>query len=200
MPMSIAGGPDIPRLALTGPDVSVLNYVVRSATPPLGLQPSVRRTIETIDRNLALSQVRTLQDILDAASSQMAFTMVLIAVAAVVSLLLGIVGIYGVTSYIVSHRTAEIGVRLALGAAPESVARMIVRQSSLVALAGITIGLAAAFAGGQLIESLLFGVSPRDPMVFGATTLALFGVGLLACWLPARRAARLSPVLALRAE
>ncbi len=130
----------------------------------------------------------------------MAFTMVLIAVAAVVSLLLGVVGIYGVTSYIVSQRTAEIGVRLALGAAPESVANMIVRQSSLVALAGIAIGLAAALAGGQLIESLLFGVSPRDPMVFGATTLALFGVGLLACWLPARRAARLSPVLALRTE
>jgi putative ABC transport system permease protein len=110
-------------------------------------------------------------------------------------------------------RQREVAVRRALGAgrlgiartslpraAPESVARMIVRQSSLVALAGITIGLAAAFAGGQLIESLLFGVSPRDPMAFGVTTLALFGVGLLACWLPARRAARLSPVLALRME
>ena len=90
--------------------------------------------------------------------------------------------------------------RLALGAEPGSVARMIVRQGGLVALAGIVVGLGTAFAGSRLIESLLYGVSPRDPGVFAATTLILLGVALLACWLPARRAARLSPLEALRTD
>ena len=101
-------------------------------------------------------------------------------------------------SYIVSQRTGEIGVRLALGADPAGVAGAIVRQGGLVALAGLAAGVAAALAGGRAIESLLFGVSPRDPAVFAATTIALLIVALLACWLPARRAARLSPVDALR--
>src|SRR2546423_823982 len=91
-------------------------------------------------------------------------------------------------SYIVMRRTGEIGVRLALGAESGSVARMIVRQGSIVALAGITVGLAAAFAGGRLIESLLYGISPRDPGVFAGMTTVL-SVALLACWLPGRRAA-----------
>ena len=177
-----------------------MSYVVRSATPPLGLLPSVRRAIDAIDRNLALADVRTLQDTLDRASAQMAFTMVLLAIAAGVALMLGVIGIYGVMSYIVSQRTGEIGVRLALGAEPGSVAGMIVRQGGVVALAGIAVGLAAAFAGSRLIESLLYDVSPRDPGVFAATTLILLGVALLACWLPARRAARLSPLEALRVE
>jgi ABC-type antimicrobial peptide transport system permease subunit len=177
-----------------------MGFIVRTATPPLGLVPSVRRAIDAIDKNLALAQVRTLEDTLDRASSQMAFTMVLLAIAAGVALLLGVIGIYGVMSYIVTQRTGEIGVRLALGADPRSVARMIVRQGGVVALAGVTIGLAAALAGSRLIESLLYGVSPRDPGVFGVTTLLLLGVALLACWLPARRAARLSPLEALRTE
>jgi ABC-type antimicrobial peptide transport system permease subunit len=160
----------------------------------------VRRAISSVDANLALAQVRTLQDTLDRASAQMAFTMVLLAVAALVALLLGIIGIYGVMSYIVSQRTGEIGVRLALGAEPRRVAGMIVREGGFVALAGITVGLAAAWAGGRFISSLLYGVSPQDPAVFIATTLTLLGIALLACWLPARRAAGLSPVEALRTE
>ena len=144
--------------------------------------------------------MRTLQDTLDRASAQMAFTMVLLVIAAGVALMLGVIGIYGVMSYIVSLRTGEIGVRLALGAEPGSVAGMIVRQGGVVVLAGVAVGLAAASAGGRLIESLLYDVSPRDPVVFAATTLTLMGVALLACWLPARRAARLSPLEALRME
>jgi ABC-type antimicrobial peptide transport system permease subunit len=103
-------------------------------------------------------------------------------------------------SYIVSQRTGEIGVRLALGADPGSVASMILRQGAGVALAGLAVGLATALAGGRLIASLLYGVSPRDPGVLAFTTLLLLGVALLACWLPARRAARLSPLEALRAD
>jgi ABC-type antimicrobial peptide transport system permease subunit len=162
--------------------------------------PTVRSAVGAIDPNLALAQVDSLQQILDRASVQMGFTMVLIAIAAAVALMLGMVGIYGVMSYVVSQRTGEIGVRLALGAEPRSIAGMIVRQGGAVALAGIAIGLATAFAGSRLIASLLYGVSPHDPGVFAATTITLLGVALLACWLPARRAARLSPLEALRTE
>jgi putative ABC transport system permease protein len=198
MPMSIAGGPDIP--ALVGPNVATMSYVVRSAPPPLGLVPAVRRAVDAIDASLAVAEVRTLQDILDRASAQMAFTMVLLAIAAASSLMLGVIGIYGVMSYVVSQRTGEIGVRLALGAEPGSVAGMIARQGGSVALAGITAGLAVAFAGGRLVEGLLYDVSPRDPVVFAAATLTLLAAALVACWLPARRAARLSPLDALRTE
>jgi putative ABC transport system permease protein len=200
MPMSIAGGPDIPRSTLAGPNITVMNYVVRSATSAAALLPSVRRAVDAVDPKLALAQVRTLQNILDGASAQMAFTMALIVIAAAVGLLLGVVGIYGAMSYIVTQRTGEIGIRLALGAEPESVVRMIVRQGGIVALSGVTVGLAAAVSGGRLIESLLYGVSPRDPNVFAGMTVLLLGVVLLACWLPARRAARFSPLDALRTE
>src|SRR2546425_2086918 len=200
MPMSIAGGPDYPVSSLVGPNISVMSYVVRSTTSLSGLMPSVRRAIGTVDPQLALAQVRTLQDMLDRASAQMAFTMVLLAIAAGVALTLGVIGIYGVMSYVVTQRTGEIGVRLALGAEPASVARMGVRQGGLVAPAGIAIGLATALAGSRLIESLLYGVSSRDPGVFATTTVTLLAVALLACWLPARRAARLNPLDALRTD
>jgi putative ABC transport system permease protein len=200
MPMSMAGGPDIPAQALIGPNVNTMSYVVRSATPPSNLVTAVSNAVREIDGNLALAQVRSLQSILDAASETVAFTMALIAIAAAVALLLGVIGIYGAMSYIVSQRTGEIGVRLALGAEPSSVAGMIVRQGGVVALAGIVIGVGAAWAGSRFIASLLYGVSPRDPGVFVTTTLMLLGAALLACWLPARRAARLSPVEALRTE
>ena len=199
MPMSIAGGPDIPDSTLTGPNIAVMHYVVRSATPA-SLLPSVRRAVDAVDPKLPLAQVRALQSILDGASAQMAFTMALIVIAAGVALVLGVIGIYGAMSYIVSQRTGEIGIRLALGAEPGTVARMIVRQGSVVAAVGIAVGLAAAAAGSRLIQSLLYGVSPRDPVVFGGVTALLVAVILLACWLPARRAARLSPLTALRAQ
>ena len=199
-PMSIAGGPDIPREALMGPDVTGMAYVVRSTVPTASLISAVRRAVDEVDPNLAIAQVRMLQDIVDRASDQTSFTMVLLAIAATVALLLGAIGIYGVISYIVAQRTGEIGVRLAMGAEPRSVARMILRQGGLVTVAGILFGLIAALAGSQLIRSLLFGVSPRDPMVFALTTIGLLVIALLACWLPARRASRLSPLQALRTE
>ncbi len=157
MPMSIAGGPGALRSALIGPDVSFTSFAVRTATPPLDLLPTVRGVISSTDPDLALSQPRTLQETLDRASAQMAFTMVLLAIAAGVALVLGVIGTYGVMSYIVRLRTKEIGVRLALGASPRSVTQQIVRQGGLVAAGGIFAGLAAALAGGRLIESLLYG-------------------------------------------
>jgi ABC-type antimicrobial peptide transport system permease subunit len=175
-----------------------MSYVVRSRTPPLDLVPSVRRAIAEFDSNLALSQPRTLKDALDRSSAQMAFTMVLLAIAAGVALVLGVIGTYGVMAYIVRQRTGEIGVRLALGAAPPIVARQILRQGAAAATAGIFAGLVAALAGARLIESLLYDVSARDPGVYAAMSLTLFIVALGACWVPARRAARLNPVDILR--
>jgi putative ABC transport system permease protein len=182
------------------PRLDAMSYVMRTTVTPGALTEPVRRAIGEVDSNLAVGQVRTLQDILDRAAAQMAFTMVLLAIAAGVSLTLGVVGIYGAMSYIVTQRTGEIGVRLALGAEPGNVVWLIVRQGGIVALAGITVGLAAAFAGGRLIESLLYGVGPRDPGVLGGTTAVLVCVVLLACWLPARRAALLNPLDALRTD
>jgi putative ABC transport system permease protein len=199
MPMSIAA-PDTAKPSLAGPNVAVMNYVVRSTTTATGLLPAVRHVVDRVDATLALAQVRPLQEILDRASAQMAFTMALLAIAAIVALFLGVIGIYGVTSYLVTQRTGEIGVRVALGAEPHAVARMIVRQGGLVALGGLAVGIIAAFIGSRLIESLLYGVNARDPQVFAVTTAALFGIALVACWVPARRAARVDPMVALRAE
>ncbi len=200
MPMSIAGGPGIPQSLLVGPDVATMNFVVRTRSLPPGMIPSIRRALDDVDPELAIADARTLESILDRASAQMAFTMALVAIAGGITLILGLVGIYGVNSYIVSQRTGEIGVRLALGADPRAVSAMILAQGGRVVIAGAAVGLAAAAAGGRVIESVLYGVSPRDPRVFIATTVLLLGVALLACWIPARRASRLSPVEALRQE
>jgi len=177
-----------------------MSYAVRTWTPPSDLVAAVRAAIGEIDPNLALFEVRPLQDILGRAAAPTAFTMTLIIIAATVALLLGVIGIYGVMSYIVSQRTAEIGVRLALGANPAHVSGMIIRQGGTVAIAGVIAGLGLAYAGSRLMSSLLYGVSARDPAVFAATTVLLLTVALLACWLPARRGARLSPLEALRTE
>jgi predicted permease len=200
MPMSVTGRFDAPPWEYIGPRVGTMNYVVRAKAISPDLLPSIRRAVDAVDSKLALAQVSTLEERLGRSSAELVFNMALLTIAAAVALLLGLVGIYGVVSYIVSQRTSEIGVRLALGAAPRSVTAMIIRQSGWVTLAGIVIGLTATLATGRLIESLLFGVGPRDPVVLMATTVMLIVVAVLACWLPARRAARISPVQALRAN
>lgn len=201
MPMSIAGGPDYPVLSLVGPSVSVMNYVVRSSGRIMTSDLSaVQHAIASVDPTLAVAQVRTLQGIVDKASAQMAFTMVLLAIAAVIAVALGVIGIYGVMSYVVTLRTSEIGVRIALGAAPSFIRMMIVRQGGIVTAAGIAIGFVIALAASRILEPLLYRVSPRDPTVFATTVFLIIGISLLACWVPARRAARVNPIDALKAE
>ena len=196
LPMTVSRAEGLP----VAPDVGAMFFIVRAATDAASQLAPVRGAVKAVDGNLALSQVRTLQDLLDRSAAQAAFTMALLAIAAGVALILGVVGIYGVTSYIVAQRTSEIGVRLALGAAPRDVAAMIVRQGSSVAAAGTVAGLAGAAAVGRAMSSLLYGVSPHDPAVFAAVTVGVLCVAVAACWLPARRAARLNPLEALRAE
>jgi predicted permease len=200
MPMSIAGGPDIPDTALLGPSNGAMTYVVRARVSPATLTPAVERAVQSVDRSLAVAQVRTLQDIVDGASAQMAFTVALLVIAGIVALGIGVVGIYGVVAYAVSQRRREIGLRLALGATPGGVVAMIVRQGTIVALAGAAAGLVAALGMSRVLASLLFGVSPRDPVVFMTVGAILAIVAVVSCWLPARAAASVSPAEALSAE
>lgn len=182
------------------PGMGTVSFVARTTTPPLALVPAIRQAVTAIDADVALAQVTTLQAMVDRASAQMAFTMVLLTMAAAMSLVLGLIGIYGVTAFIVSQRTGEIGVRLALGAEPAGITRQIVMQGGVVSLAGIAIGLIAALGGSRWIASVLYGVSPRDPIVLLGMATLLLVMALIACWLPARRAAALSPTTALRAD
>ena len=128
------------------------------------------------------------------------FTMLLLAIAAAVALLLGAVGIYGVISYVVSQRTREIGARMALGAGRRDISRMVLREGLAITLLGIGIGIAGALAVTRLMLALLFSVSPTDPATFAAVPMLLAGVALLASWLPARRAASVEPLEAIRYE
>ena len=195
MPMSMAATGN--RI---GPSAALMNYVVRTSTPPLSIVTGVRDALQSVDRDLPLAQVTTLEAMVARASSRMTFTMVLLVIAALSAVTLGMIGIYGVTAYIVGQRTSEIGVRLALGAEPSGITSQIVTQGGMVTLAGIAVGLIAAFAGSRVIASVLYGVNPRDPVVFVLTGTVLLAIALFASWIPARRAARLNPTIALRAE
>jgi putative ABC transport system permease protein len=200
MPISVASGPDTPPGNRAGPDIMTLTYVVRAAGSATALVGSVRAAVGSVSGDLAIAQVRTLEETLDRASVQMAFTMALLAIAAIIALSLGLIGIYGVLSYIVGQRRNEIGIRLALGATPTTVVGMIVRQGGFVTLIGVAIGLAVVLAGTRLMNSLLYNVSPRDPVILSMTAAVVFVVALLACWGPAQRAARVNPTEALRAD
>jgi ABC-type antimicrobial peptide transport system permease subunit len=164
------------------------------------LLPAIRQAVWTQNRNLPIADIMTMDQAVRDSMARTSFAMVLLAIAAVVALLLGTVGIYGVISYVVTQRTRELGIRLALGAEGGAVAGMVLRQGAILAGVGLTVGLAAALGVTRLMEAMLFGVSSTDPLTFVLVPLALGGVALLASWLPARRAARTDPVEALRAE
>ncbi len=177
------------------------SLVVKTASAdPMALAPAVREAIWSLDRNLPVARVRSMAEVTAESTARTSFTMLLLVVAAAMALLLGAVGNYGVISYVVSQRTREIGVRMALGARQRDVARMVVRSGLFVALGGVAIGLAGALAVTRLMRALLFEVSPTDPATFGAVSALLVGIALLASYLPARRAAAVDPIEAIRCE
>jgi len=175
-------------------------YVLRTVVPPTSLIPVVRRAVADLDPSLPLAQVETLRDRIDRATAPTAFALTLIGLAAAIALLLGAVGVYAVVAYAVSQRTVEIGVRLALGARPADVLRLVMRQGGVVVGTGIAAGLVAAAALTRLMTGMLYGVHPFDPLSYVALTALMLGVAALALWFPARRAARLDPQEALRSN
>jgi predicted permease len=187
---------------LTGHDEIRRSFslVVRTRGRPESMADSIRREIWAIDSNLPVANIRTLDEILANATARTSFVMTLLGIAASVSLLLGFVGIYGVIAYVVSLRTREIGIRMALGARREDVSRMVMKQGMGVVLAGILLGLLGSTALTRLLQALLFEVSPLDPLTFAAVSLVMVAIGLIAIYLPARRAAAVDPAHSLRAE
>jgi putative ABC transport system permease protein len=178
-----------------------LRYAVRTSRPdPAALLPEVSDAVWSVNPNLPLSEILTLDAILANSMARTSFTLVMLGIAAGVALLLGIVGVYGVLSYLVTQRTREMGVRLALGARPADVRRMVVRQGAALGAAGVAMGLGAATGLTHLMSALLFGVRPVDSMSYGVLAAALMGVVLLASYVPARRAAGVNPTEVLRWE
>ena len=177
-----------------------LNVLARSATKPEAIRGMVRSSLNKIDSGLPILQPSTLDAIVTQSLGQQRLTMALLGVFAGIAVLLAIVGIYGAVAYTVEQRTGEIGVRMALGAQTADVLRLVVRQGMNPVLLGLVIGLAGTFAAGRLIAAQLYQISPHNPLLLGATSTLLALAALLACLIPARRASRVDPIIALRSE
>ncbi|WP_338868952.1 ABC transporter permease [Myxococcus stipitatus] len=175
-------------------------FAAHTELEPAALAASVRAAVASLDKDLPLSTLRTMEQRVEAATARPRFVSLLVAVFALLSLLLAGVGLSGVMAYTARQRTREIGIRMALGAAPSDVLRMVLGQGMRLALAGVVLGLFGAWALTRVLSSLLFDVSATDPIVFGSLALLVAGVALLATWLPAHRATRVDPQVALRSE
>jgi ABC-type antimicrobial peptide transport system permease subunit len=160
----------------------------------------VRRELRSIDPGLAVLKIGTMEEQLDAVLFQERFLAQLSAFFAALAVLLACIGLYGVMSYTVARRTSEIGIRMALGETPGGVLVMVLRESAVLVVAGIAIGLAATLAATRLISSMLFGIGAGDPLTIAGATLLMVAVAAVACFLPARRASRVDPMVALRCE
>jgi predicted permease len=176
------------------------DLVVRTEVAPLSLAATVRKTVWEVDKDQPVSDIRTMEDILSESMARQRFSMLLLGIFAAVALVLAAVGIYGVMSYSVAQRTREIGLRMALGAQRSDVLKLVVGEGLKLVLIGVVFGLIAAFILTRVMASLLFGVSATDPTTFVAISLVLISVAVLASYIPARRATRVDPMIALRYE
>jgi predicted permease len=176
------------------------NFAVRTTVAPLSLRDAVKREIAQMDPTLSLSEFSSMEEITARSVATQRFNMLLLGLFAGLGLLLAGVGIYGVVAYSVAQRTNEIGLRIALGAQAGDVVRLILKHGLALALAGVALGAAASFGLTRLMKGFLFGVGATDPLTFVAVALSLILVALVACWIPARRATKVDPMIALRYE
>ena len=177
-----------------------MNLVVRTSGDPLSLAPSLRAQVWASDRNIAIANLGTMKDLVWSSIAQQRFILLLLGCFAAVALLLAVVGIYGVMSYAVTQRRHEIGIRMALGARVGDVLTLVVKSGVVLTATGVVIGLVLSFALTRLLRSLLFDVAPTDAMTFATVPVGLLLVALIACFIPARRATQVDPLVALRYE
>lgn len=187
----------IPHTQVQNPN---MNLVIRTNTDPSSLTGAVRGAISGLDKDLPVFRVKTMEQFVIDSMAQRRFAMTLLGIFASVALALAVVGLYGVLSYSITQRSHEIGVRMALGAQVRDVLRLVVGQGMLLAMIGVALGTVAAFLLTRLMENLLFGVKASDPLTFVAIAFLLTLVALVACFVPARRATKVDPIVALRYE
>jgi putative ABC transport system permease protein len=174
--------------------------VIRTRNDPNTMISAARAALSSVDSTIPLAHVSTLDDVVFQSVRDQRASVLLLGSLGGLALLLTAIGIYGVLAYTVAQQTREIGVRMALGASPGNVLRLVLRRGLLLVTAGAAIGLAASLALTRLMASLLFGVKPTDPATFAAVVFVLFSVAVIACWIPAWRATRVDPMVALRYE
>ena len=179
---------------------SYMTLVIRTSTDPLSLVPALRSQVQSLDRDLPMFEVSTMEQYLAEEMAGRRFNMVLLGIFAGLALILAVVGIYGILAYIVTQQTHEIGIRMAMGAQRRDMLLFILRRGVRLTLIGVAIGLPAAWVVTRVMSSLLYGVSPRDPLTFIGMTLLLVTTALLASYIPARRATKVDPMVALRYE
>ena len=180
--------------------VNTASYIVRTSQNPIAMLPALRQAIWSVDKNAPITEVHTMDEIVSQSVAEPRYQAVLLGSFGALGLILAMVGIYGVISYSVTQRTSEIGIRMALGAQPKSVLRMILREGMFLAAAGIVAGIAGGLALGRVLRSLLFEIKPTDPATFIGVAIALALVAFAACYIPARRAMKVDPIVALRYE
>ena len=174
--------------------------VVRTVSHPMSLIAAIREQVKALDKDQPVARITTMEQLLSDSILQPRFNMLLLTIFAVLAWLLAVMGIYGVISYVVTQRSHEIGIRMALGAQKSDVVRLVVGRGMFLVMIGVVIGLAASVALTRVLSSLLYGVSARDPLIFGGVSMLLAGVALLASYIPARRATKVDPMVALRYE
>ena len=174
--------------------------VIHTTVEPTTIAPAVRSQILAIDKQVPVYEIQTMESRLSNSVSARRFNLLLLGVLAFLALTLAAVGVYGVIAYVVAQRTHEIGIRIALGARGNDVLRMLIGKGLGLIAVGVVLGLSGAWPLTRLMKSLLFGVSATDPLTFAGAAVVLALVGLFACYVPARRAARIDPMTALRSE
>jgi putative ABC transport system permease protein len=179
---------------------SIMSLIIRGTQDPTKLTSAVRSEVQALDPNLPVSNIKPVRQMIDERISPKRLMTYILAVFGLIALLLASIGIYGVMSYAVTQRTQEIGVRMALGAQALDVLKLVIKKGMAMALVGIVIGLAGAYALTRVLANLLFKVAPTDLVTFAAVSISLIVVALIACYIPARRATKVDPLVALRYE